>query len=184
MQNLPLEISLLKMAAKKKKHKEWAGPKVALLLFPTRVLSQFEEKDDDVLVQQLITSRLGAILEADPVNDDQGSEEYHHALAISARSIGTMYNQPYARKRKFSKCKPSTLRPKIARQCNNRLANSLASQTHMTTPTLRAKKVGSHSPLTPGCDAYAACAVNVVNLWYIYVLGRPPMHVSTVVKKM
>ena len=99
-----------------KKHKEWAGPKVALLLFPTRVLSQFEEKDIDVLVQQLITSRLGPIPEA----DDQGSEEYHHALAISARSISTMYNQPYARKRKFSKRKPSTLRPKIARQCNNR----------------------------------------------------------------
>lgn len=48
------------------------------------MLSQFEqikEKDIDVLVQQLITSRLGPIPEANLVNDDRSSEEYHHALA-------------------------------------------------------------------------------------------------------
>ena len=32
-------------------------------------------------MQQLITSRLGPIPEADPVNDDRSSKEYHHALA-------------------------------------------------------------------------------------------------------
>ena len=32
----------------------------------------------------------------------------------SARSISTMYNQPYMRKPKFSKRKPAILRPKIA----------------------------------------------------------------------
>ena len=37
----------------------------------------------------------------------------------SARSISTMCNQPYVRKREFSKRKPSILRPKIARQYNN-----------------------------------------------------------------
>ena len=48
------------------------------------MLSQFEqikEKDIDVLVQQLITSRLGPIPEANLVSDDRSSEEYHHALA-------------------------------------------------------------------------------------------------------
>ena len=38
---------------------------------------------------------------------------------VSARFISTMYNQPYTRKRKFSKRKPSILCPKIARQYNN-----------------------------------------------------------------
>ena len=37
----------------------------------------------------------------------------------STRSISTMYNQPYTQKCKFSKCKPSILHPKIARQYNN-----------------------------------------------------------------
>ena len=74
------------MAATLKKHKEWDRPKSCLTALPKQlsVLSQFEqikEKDIVVLVEQLVTSRLGPIPEADPVNDDQGSEEYHHALA-------------------------------------------------------------------------------------------------------
>ena len=74
------------MAAILKKHKEWDRPKICLPALPKQlsVLSQFEqikEKDIDVLVQQLITLRLGPIPEANPVNDVQGSEEYHHALA-------------------------------------------------------------------------------------------------------
>ena len=94
MQNLPLEISLLKWLQLKikflKKHQEWDRPKSCLTALPNqlRVLSQFEQKDVDVLVQQLITSRLGPIREADPVNDNQGGEEYHHALATNCQHIG------------------------------------------------------------------------------------------------
>ena len=47
------------------------------------------------------------------------SRPLHTPQCASARSISTMYNQPYARKRKFSKRKPSILRPKIDRSIDN-----------------------------------------------------------------
>ncbi len=48
------------------------------------MLSQTEPvqaTDVDLLVQQIITARLGPTPESDPVCDDQSSEEYHQALA-------------------------------------------------------------------------------------------------------
>ena len=62
------------MAVTLKKLKEWDRPKSCLTALPKQlsVLSQFEQikkKDVDVLVEQLVTSRLGPMPEADPVND-------------------------------------------------------------------------------------------------------------------